>query len=165
MITIEAMAAAIRDAWADIPAPPTEDLKYMAWGWGEDAYRAFAGVKPVDVDISSPGFNAATPLLDLPPRAAAAYLGTYVLSLLHSLALQEKTGLFADLITRAHLIHCLTTREFWRGVIRPHLPPECKQVLVPLAACLGSRKELLALSQEEVDLIAALAEESLTTAG
>jgi hypothetical protein len=157
MITTDAMAAAVRAAWSRIPAPPDEDLQYMAWGWGEDAWRAFVGIAPVDVDISSPGFNAATPLLDLPPRAAAAYLGTYLLSLLHSLALQEGTGLFSDLLTRAHVIHCLTEPDFWRNVIRPCLPEECRQTLVEFSSYLTARREMLALSQAEIDLIAASA--------
>jgi hypothetical protein len=74
MTTIRALSDSVRDAWASIPAPPAEDLKYMAWGWGEDAARELTGVAPMDVDMESKGFYAATPLLDLPPRAAAAHL-------------------------------------------------------------------------------------------
>jgi hypothetical protein len=49
------------------------------------------GVAPMDVDTHSKGFFAATPLLDLPSRAAA-YLGTYLLALLRSLELQKAIG-------------------------------------------------------------------------
>src|SRR5688572_8505297 len=113
MISTDDMEAAVRAAWSRIPAPPVDDVKWLGWSCGEESWRAFAGIAPMDVDISSPGFYACTPLLDLPPHAAAAYFGTYVLSLLRSLRLQEGTGLFGDLLTRAHVIHCLTNAEFW----------------------------------------------------
>jgi hypothetical protein len=45
-------------------------------------------------NTTSAGFLGCTPLLDLPPAAAAAHLGTYLLSLLHGLSLQERAGLF-----------------------------------------------------------------------
>ena len=61
----------------------------MEWGWGEAAARAFTGVAPVEVDIESEGFSVATPLLDLPPRAGSAYLGTFLLSLLKGLEFLE----------------------------------------------------------------------------
>jgi hypothetical protein len=76
------MTETVRAAWSRIPAPPATDLRYMAWGCGEDAARAFIGIAPVDVDISSSGMFACTPLFDLPPAAAAAYLGTFPLGLL-----------------------------------------------------------------------------------
>lgn len=129
----------------------------MEWGWGEKARKAFVGIAPVEVDISSPGFRACTPLLDLPPRAAAAYLGTYLLSLLQGLKFQESCGAFYDLVTRAHVLHCLTEPDFWRDVIRPYLSAECRQTLLDLSSYLASRRELLALSQEQIDLIVVLA--------
>jgi hypothetical protein len=161
MINTDAMTTAVRTAWSHIPPPPVEDLKYMAWGWGEEAWRAFVGVAPVEVDISSSGFLACTPLLDLPPAAAAAYLGTYLLSLLDGLKFQESCGIFYDILTRAHTIHCLSEPDFWRTVIRPYLPAECRQTLVEFSFYLASRRELLALSQDEVDLIVALAVDDL----
>lgn len=35
MTSSDALEVAMRDAWASIPAPPIEDLKYMEWGFGE----------------------------------------------------------------------------------------------------------------------------------
>jgi hypothetical protein len=46
------LSDAVRDAWASLPAPPADDLKYMAWGWGEEAAREFTGVAPMDVDLA-----------------------------------------------------------------------------------------------------------------
>ena len=58
--------------------------------------QVFVGIAPVEVDISSPGFLGCTPLLDLPPTAAAPYLGTYLLSLLQGLKFQEGCSQLAD---------------------------------------------------------------------
>lgn len=157
MMNTDAMTTAVRTAWSRIPPPPAEDLQYMAWGWGEKAWRAFVGIAPVEVDISSPGFLACTPLQDLPPAAAAAYLGTYLLSLLEGLTFQERRSIFYDLLTRAHVIHCLSEPNFWRTVIRPYLPGECRQTLVEFSSYLASRRELFALSQGEIDQIVTLA--------
>lgn len=153
------LSSAVRQAWAKVPAPPGEDMKYMAWGWGEEAARAFVGIAPMDVDIDSVGFNAATPLLDLPPRAAAAYLGPYVLSLLQGLELQKAIGIFTDIVTRAHTLTCLTLPDFWSRVIRPFLPPKCREVLGEVVAHLVSERKALALKQEQVDTMLALAAE------
>lgn len=157
MTTAGQLYDAVRKAWASIPAPPAEDLKYMTWGWGEDAARAFIGVAPTDVDIDSAGFQAANPLLDLPPRAAAAYLGTFVMALLKGLEFQQSVGVFTDVITRAHTLTCLTLPSFWDEVIRAHLPPECREVLARVAAYLASEQKALALTQEQVDTLLALA--------
>lgn len=151
---------AVREAWAAIPAPPVEDLTYMAWGWGEEAARTFVGVAPADVDIRSVGFHAATPLLDLPPRAAAAYLGPYLMSLLRGLEFQHKVGIFDDVLTRAHTLTCLLSPDFWRRVIRPFLPRPCRDVLARVVAYLAAKKDTLALTQEQVDTLLALAAES-----
>jgi hypothetical protein len=157
MTTASALYAAVRDAWASIPAPPAEDLKYMAWGWGEEAARAFVGVAPVDVDINSVGFDAATPLLDLPPRAAAAYLGTFVMSLLKGLEFQHKVGIFDDVLSRAHTLTCLTLPRFWERVIRPYLPSKCREILAQVVTFLASEQAALALTQEQVETMVALA--------
>jgi hypothetical protein len=151
------MIEAVRTAWAGIPTPPAQDMQNVALACGEEGSRALVGVAPLDVDIRSAGFLACTPLLDLPPAAAAAYLGAYLLSLLHGLSLQEQTGLFHDIVTRAHVLSCLGMEDFWRTVIRPHLPAECRQVLVDLSHYLVARRELLGLSAEEADRIVALA--------
>lgn len=156
-MTARTLIDAVRDAWASIPAPPAEDLKFMEWGWGEKAARAFTGVAPVDVDIASPGFHAATPLLDLPPRAAAAYLGTYLLSLLDGLDFQHKVGLFDDVVTRAHTLTALQRPSFWERVIRPHLPATCREVLADVVRYLASERGALALTDEQAQAMVALA--------
>jgi hypothetical protein len=150
----------VREAWSDMAAPSQEDMKLMEWGWGESAARAFTGVAPMDVDIKSPGFHAATPLLDLPPRAAAAYLGTYLLSLLQSLEFQESVGLFDDFVTRAHTLTCLTDRVFWDDVIRQHLPSQCQEAVVEVARFLAARQDALALTREQVETLLELANTS-----
>jgi len=161
MMSSPDMITAIRTAWLHIPPPSSDDLKYMAWGWGEEAWTAFIGVAPMEVNTSSAGFLACTPLLDLPPIAAAAYLGTYLLSLVEGLEFQETCGIFYDILTRAHIIHCLSESDFWQNVIRPYLPPECRHTLVKFSSYLASHQELLALSQEEIDLIVSLSKEDL----
>ena len=163
MTTTRTLSDAIRDAWASIPAPPAEDLKYMAWGWGEDAAREFTGVAPMDVDMESKGFFAATPLLDLPPRAAAAYLGTYLLALLQSLELQKAIGIFSDVLQRAHILNCLTIPHFWEDV-RPFLPPRCRAVLAQVTTFVASEHEALALTPEDVDTMRAQAADLLKPA-
>jgi hypothetical protein len=164
MTTICSLSDAIRDAWASIPAPPADDLKYMAWGWGEDAAREFTGVAPMDVDIRSEGFYAATPLLDLPNRAAAAYLGTYLLALLRGLDFQKKVGIFTDVLHRAHTLTCLTTPHFWEDV-RPFLSPKCREVLAQVAIFIASEHEAFAsLTPEDVDIMRAEAAKVLKSA-
>jgi hypothetical protein len=159
MTTPDALYEAVRDAWASIPAPPAEDLKYMEWGWGKEAARTFVGVAPIDVDIHSVGFDSATPLLDIPPRAAAAYLGPFVMSLLEGLKFQQQVGLFDDILSRAHTLTALTLPSFWERAIRPHLPPQAREVLTEVAAYLASEKKALALTDEQVDTMLALAAE------
>lgn len=154
----DAMMAVVHKAWSAVPAPPAIDLRYIEQECGQDSARAFVGVAPVDVDISSPGFLGCMPLFDIPPKATAAYLGTYVLSLLHGLRVQERVGLFADVISRAHTIHCLTAENFWRDVIRPHLSEECRQALRELSVYLASRRALLDLPKEQSDSLVSLAE-------
>lgn len=156
-MTASALFDEVRAAWASIPAPPAEDMAMMQWGWGEKAARAFTGVAPVDVDFTAAGFDAALPLFDLPPRAAAAYLGTFLLSLLKGLEFQHKVGLFTDILSRAHTITCLTLPHFWETTIRPFLPPQCRDVLVRVVAFLVTQREELALTQEQVDRMLTLA--------
>ncbi len=152
-----ALTESVQDAWAPIAAPPKGDMERMEADWGERAARAFTGVAPVDVDIGSPGFHAATPLLDLPPRAAAAYLGTYLLSLLEGLEFQDSVGFFDDPITRAHTLTCLTLPRFWDEVIKKCLPPECQETVVQVAHFLVSKRDALALNQRQVDSLVTLA--------
>jgi hypothetical protein len=109
----------------------------MAWGWGEEAWQAFVNVAPMDVDIDSVGFNAADPLLNLPPRAAAAYLGPYLLSLLRGVEGQLAIGLFHDITTRAHTLTCLMLPNFMER-FKPFLPPRCREVIIQVIAFLTS---------------------------
>ena len=164
MTTTRTLSDAIRDAWASIPAPPAEDLKYMAWGWGEDAAREFTGVAPMDVDITSEGFFAADPLFDIPHRAAAAYLGPFLLSVLRDLELQKTVGIFSNVTHRAHVLTCLTTPYFWDNV-RPFLPPKCREVLAQVATFFASEHEAFAsLTPEDVDILRAQAADVLKSA-
>lgn len=118
----------------------------MDWGWGE-ASRAFVCIAPVDVDIHSVGFYAATPLQDLRPRAAA-YLGTYLLSLLRSMERQEDIGIYSNVLTRAHTLACLELPDLWADVIRPFLPAKYSEGLVRVVTFLASEKEVLLVTQE-----------------
>ena len=129
----------------------------MEWGWGEEAARAFIGVAPMEVNIQSPGFRAATPLFDLPPRAAAAYLGTYLLSLLQSLQFQEVAGLFYDIVTRGHIITCMTDSLFWQEVVREQLSPSCQEVVADVARFMGASRVALALEPAQVQTLRELA--------
>lgn len=156
-MTANELERRVRAAWTGIAAPPAEDMKHMEWGWGEEAARALVGVAPIEVKIQSPGFRAATPLFDLPPRAAAAYLGTYLLSLLQSLQFQETDGLFYDIVTRAHIITCMTDSLFWQQVVRGQLPPSCQQVVADVARFMAAREEALALESEQVQTLLELA--------
>lgn len=157
MVDTDTMTAVVRSAWSRVPAPPAADLALIGSEWGEQAARAFVGVAPVDVDITSPGFLVCTPLLIIPPRAAAAYLGTYMLGMLRGLWLQEKSGLFHDILTRAHLLHCLSREQFWKTVVRPHLDEECRKALNSFCSYIASRSELLGLSADESATILRLA--------
>jgi len=159
MISTSKLLEEVRDGWSAIPAPPAEDMEYMDYGWGEEAARAFIGVEPVDVDISSVGFYAATPLLDIPPRAAAAYLGTFLLSLLKGIELQESIGLFTDILSRAHTLTCLESPSFWQKVIRPHLPPNCQKVLIRVVNFLIAKAKALALTEDQKNIMLTLTSE------
>ena len=150
------LAAAIRRAWSPMPPPPAEDLQSVRWACGEEAWRAFAGRAPVAVDLSTPAFLGCTPLFDLPPRAAAAYLGSYLLSLLEGLEFQEENGIFYDALTRAHVLACLSNSDFWEQVIRPHLDPQCRAALADLTSYLASRRDLLGLGEQKLEDMVAL---------
>ena len=167
MTTARELVEVVRRAWATIPPPPPEDLQYMAWGWGENAARAFEGVAPIDVDRGSEGFQAATPLLDLPPRAAAAYLGPYLISLIEGIEFQQSVGIFTDVLIRAHTLACLTLPSFWERAIRPCLPPAARDAVREVVESLASPpiKELLALSDEDAETMLTLAADTPTASG
>ena len=159
MRTAAELVELIRKEWEPIPPPPVEDLEYFAWGWGEKAAAAFTGVAPTAVDRRSDGFQAATPLLDLPPRAAAAYLGTYLMSLLEGIEFQQRTGIFTDVVTRAHTLTALTLPSFWERTIRACLPPRCQEAVTEVVQFLTSPsvKTLLALSDDDARTMVELA--------
>lgn len=140
----------VKRAWSAIEAPATEDMRHMEWGWGKPTVEAFTGVKPVDVDIDSTGFQAAKPLLKLPARAAAAYLGTYLISLLDGLDLQEKVGFPTDIATRAHTITVMTAPNFWAEIAGPHLPPDCLKVVGEVVDLMISMRVQLVLTDDQV---------------
>lgn len=150
MTTALELSTKVKRAWSGIDAPAAEDMRHMEWGWGKQAAEAFTGVRPIDVDIDSPGFQAATPLLQLPSRAAAAYLGTYLMSLLDGLDIQEKIGFPTDIATRAHTVAVMTAPNFWTDIAGPHLPHDCLKVVSEVADFLISRRVPLALADAEV---------------
>jgi len=151
------MISATREAWSAIPAPPRTEVEPIFASWGEETLQTFVGVAPVDVDITSDGFLGCSPLLELRAPAAAAYLGTYILGLLDGINLQERCGLFDDLLTRGHVLGCLLDKTFWRIVIRPHLPVPCLLALVSLSSFLDEKRDLLAWTPEETAELAKLA--------
>jgi hypothetical protein len=140
----------VKSAWSGIDAPAAQDMERMEWGWGKEAAQAFTGIKPVDVNINSAGFQAATPLLKLPARAAAAYLGTYLISLLYGLDIQEKVGFPTDIVTRAHTLTVMTAPNFWTEIAGPHLPPDCLAVVCEVADLMIAKREPLALTDPDV---------------
>lgn len=63
------------------------------------------------------------------------------------------------MVTRAHTLTCLEFPPFWERVVRPLLPPQCREVLAQVVMFLISEREALALTQEQVDTMTALAAE------
>jgi hypothetical protein len=147
------MLEQVRSAWATVAAPSRQEMKYMERSWGKEAAAAFVGVRPVDVDVESVGFQSTTPLFELPPRAAAAYLGTYLVSLLFELHFQERVGLQTEVVIRAHTVTCLTQPPFWERVIRPHLSKDCLDAVVAVVALLIDKREAVPLTQDDVDVL------------
>ena len=156
MTTATSLIDAVRAAWGAVPAPPAQDLQYMEWGWGAEAARTFVGVAPVQVDLKSVGFHAATPLFDLPPAAAAAYLGTYLLSLVQGLDFQHQVGIFSDLTTRAHTLACLQSESFCARVISTHLTSTQRAALSQVVDWLVAERTALALPDEAVSAMVRL---------
>jgi hypothetical protein len=101
------LSRVVEAAWAEVAAPNLTMTGDADEKWLPPVAEAFVGVDPMDVDLDSEGFLAATPLLDLPPTAAAAYLGTFLRAVLISLHQQQKVGFFEDPLTRAHLLTCV----------------------------------------------------------
>ena len=157
MTTIQTLSDAIRDAWASVPAPPAEDMKYVAWGWGEAAAREFIGVAPMDVDRDSLGFSIAESLLDLPPRAGAAYLGSFLLSALEVMERHKNGDISWTLTYPGHIVSSFRFSVLWER-LWPFLTPKCREVWVQVALYIASEHECFAsLTPEKVDAIRALA--------
>jgi hypothetical protein len=149
------LALAVEEAWADVPAPHLGDLRLTAWNWSQEEADTFIDVAPMAVDINSAGFLAATPLDDLPPQAAAAYLGTFLRALMLSLHEQKVVRFFEDPLTRAHLITCLKNKRFWDDVIKSHISGKRLEVLLEVIECMVQDREDLALDDEDVKTLQA----------
>lgn len=148
------LVRAVEEAWADVPAPPLLDLRITGRGMGQKEADAFVGVAPMDVDIGSVGFFMAEFLLDLPPEAAAAYLGTFLRAVMQSLHEQESSGVFGDPLTRAHLITCLKDRGFWEAIV-PHLSKQRLDVLLDVVEHMVREREALGLDDGDVGTLRA----------
>lgn len=149
--TARDLKAEVKLAWAGVDAPPIDDMDIMDWEFGEAAVHAFVGVRPADVDISSVGFKAATPLLELPANAAAAYLGPYLVSLLQGFQVQESVGFPVDVKTTSHTIVALSSPEFWTDIASPHLSSDCVSVLGKVTRFIIEHGEAFMLSEEEAE--------------
>lgn len=143
------LRAEVQAAWAGLEAPPPQDMAVMNWEYGEEAKDAFVGVRPVNVDIDSVGFMAATPLLELPAHAAAAYLGPYLISLIKGFQIEEVVGFPVDIKTRAHTIFVLASPSFWTDIAAPHLGDTCVSVLGKVTRFIIEHGDVFQLSEEE----------------
>jgi hypothetical protein len=147
---VQNLKAEVKAAWASVAPPPAESIAtILDWEYGQDTVRAFAGVRPADVDIDSPGFMAATPLLKLPSSAAAAYLGPYLVSLLQGFQIEEAIGIPADVKTRGHTIFALASPEFWPDIAAPHLSEACISALGSVVRFVVEHGDIFDLSEEE----------------
>lgn len=147
--SLDDLKAEIRTAWSAMEAPPAQDMTFLDWEYGEDAVRAFVGIQPVDVDIESPGFRIATPLLDLPAQAAAAYLGPYLVALLESFQLEEAWGFPVEIKTRVHTIFTLAWPNFWTDIAAPNLSDACVSALGKVTRFVIEHSEVFQLSSDE----------------
>lgn len=143
------IADQVQSAWSKLDAAPIEDMEYFTLGWGKRIEHLFVGVKPSDVDIDDEDFRIEMPLNEVPPRAAAAYLGPYLRAFLLDLAFQEKIGFFSEPLLRAHVTVFLTNPRVWTDTLKDNLPDDCKAALGrAVEYCLKSA-ELIDLSEEE----------------
>ncbi|WMJ02459.1 hypothetical protein RBU55_13115 [Pseudomonas chlororaphis subsp. aurantiaca] len=149
LVDLDDLKAEVKAAWAELEAPPVQDMAIMNWEYGEDAVHTFVGVRPVDVDINSAGFMAATPLLDLPAHAAAAYLGPYLTSLLEGIQIEEAVGFPIDIKTRTHTIFAMASPSFWTDIASPHLSDTCVSVLGKVAHFIIEHGDVFLFSEEE----------------
>lgn len=147
--TARDLKAEVKAAWATVAAPPAQDMAFMDWEYGPEAVQAFVGVRPVDVDLDSVGFLVATPLLDLPARAAAAYLGTYLIALLEGFQMEQALGFPVEIKPRVHTLYTMASPGFWVDIAAPHLDDACVAVLGKVARFVLTQKETFMLTDEE----------------
>jgi len=95
-------------------------------------------------------FEATAPLFELPPRASAAYLGTYLMALLEGLVTQSRVGLFLDVVTRAHTLTMLDQDVYWSDVVEAHLDGAQRETLREVLALLVELSGMLNLDDEQV---------------
>ena len=155
-MTTHELKRRIRMAWAHMAAPSGRDVeRVIEWTCTKIGKEALFGIAPMDVDIDSPGFYCAEPLFDLPPSAAAAYLGTFLLSLVDSLEDQKGVDHF---ITRPHTLAFLKDRKSWDKVIRKNLPKNCQEVLADVILFFVAKRDELAQTDEGVEILLELAQ-------
>ena len=152
MTTIQTLSDAIRDAWASVPAPPVEDMKYVPWGWGERAARSherltfavrigyvLAGTSPspkthsqnpfTEVSMAPPELPSRQ-ILDALPGRALKFLSTVSKSKVIHAALAERGYTAADHrlgLAPASLRLQQPQRGHLRG--RPRRPPRHSRAL------------------------------------
>jgi hypothetical protein len=68
--------------------------------------------------------------------------------------LQQRTGLFADVVTCGYTLTCLTSRDFWRDEICPWLLQTQHDLLRLVSARLADQKELPGLTAEQAGIVA-----------
>ncbi|MCP3140208.1 hypothetical protein [Pyxidicoccus xibeiensis] len=161
MTTTSDLMRAVEEAWAEVPAPPLLELRLTGWGLSQEEADAFVDLAPMEVDIDSVGFLMAEFLFDLPPEAAAAYLGTFLRAVMQSLRDQERVGVFGDALTRAHLITCLKDRGFWEEVIAAHLTGRRLEVLLDVVEHLVRERKALGLDDGDIGTLRARVSGSL----
>ena len=156
MSTYREILDEVRRAWSDVPAASLDDIASIRIRSGEESAQAFEGVKPVDVDTESAGFLSATPLFELRPRAAAAYLGTYLIFLLDDYGIQLAAGVPTDVFNWAHVITFLSRPNFWTDFARPHLDDKCIDALAKTVAFMVENADDILLSDEEINRLGRL---------
>ena len=146
---VEAAETAIRQAWADVPAPDLTGVPHTDY-WDDATAQVFAGHAPLEVDIASGEFSAAEPLFDLPACAAGAYLAPFLLALLKELRFQLQFGVFTEIITRAHTISALADEQFQADVVRGSLSPGAQTAVAQTAAVMITHSEELAITPDNL---------------
>ena len=148
-------ALVVEEAWADVPAPFLREAPPISGSLTRSEAETFVDVAPMKVNVNSPGFLAATPLDDLPPQAAAAYLGTFLRAMMMSLHEQQTVKFFEDPLTRAHVITCLKEERFWERVVQPHITGKRREALGAVIECMIQNREDLGLDDLDVEVLRA----------